>query len=208
MPGNIAYLVVGLLLIGLLFSCFGVVRVSGDSMDPTLADGQFLVGLHLNNLLPLTLSRGDIITATHANDDTLVIKRIIALPGDRVAMSEGQLYINGKLQYEPYIYEPMTDTPYSTIVEFTVPEGQYFILGDNRNISSDSRDYGCITTQQLQTLILHRHQAILTAAMIFCVLAAAWIADAASKAVDLGWQKLKKTKEKTPEDTSEAEKEL
>ena len=125
-------------------------------------------------------------------------------------VKNGQLYLNGVLQYEPYIYEPMADSPYSTIAEFTVPEGQYFILGDNRNISSDSRDYGCISTQQLHTLILYRHQAILTAVMVLCILAATWIADAVAKAIDRHWEArlaAKAAKENAPEETPEAEEE-
>lgn len=204
-PGNIVCVALAATLIFLLFSSLGIVRVTGNSMDPTLADGQFLVGLKINGILPIEVSRGDIVTILCEDTDKIIIKRVIALPGDRVELSGGQLYLNGKLQYEPYIYEPMNDTPFSTMAEFTVPDGAYFVLGDNRNISHDSRAIGCIQQQELQTLIPLRHQAPAGAIIIVCILLVSWLADSCASFVDLRWKAYAEAKKEMAEEDMSAE---
>lgn len=186
-PGNLTFIALGALLVFLYLSTFGIVRVSGRSMDPTLADGQFLVGLQVQSLPFLEVSRGDIVTVNVAAAGKLYIKRVIAVPGDRVKLAGGQLYLNGELQYEPYLYEPMDNTPDNNIDEFTVPEGKYYILGDNRNISRDSRSIGCVDEQDLQTLIPLRYQVPLTAGMLIIIALLLRAADAFSTSVDLRW---------------------
>lgn len=115
------------------------VRVENVSMKPTLQPGEFL----LVNRVAYKLgdpSIGDIVIF-HAPGVTEMdyIKRIIGLPGDEVRISEGTVTVNGQPLYEPYI----ADSPnYSG--EWVVPEGEYFVLGDNRNNSSDSHLWGFV----------------------------------------------------------------
>lgn len=207
-PGNIVFIVLAAVSFFLFFNIFGVVRVSGHSMDPTLADGQFLVGLRIN--LPFVeLNRGDVVTVRDPNTNKLIIKRIIALPGDRVELAGGQLYLNGEMLHEPYIYEPMNDTPYNTVEEFTVPEGQFYVLGDNRNISHDSRSLGCVAKQELRTLILLRHQALTAIVMVAGVLIILWGVDHFSTFVDLRWSAYAAAKtRKATEPSAETENDL
>jgi signal peptidase I len=120
------------------------VRVENVSMEPTLQPEEFL----LVNRVAYKLGSphvGDIIVF-HApgvsGED--YIKRLIGLPGDTVMVSDGVVYVNGQALYEPYI----ADTPnYNGTWE--VPEGQLFVLGDNRNNSSDSHLWGFVPEEDV-----------------------------------------------------------
>lgn len=109
------------------------VRVDGFSMVPTLQDGEYVLvnRLAYRNKLP---ERGDIIVFTSPQTTDLdLIKRVIGLPGDRVRISSGVVQVNEQTLDEPYIAAaPIYNG------EWNVPEGNLFVLGDNRNDSSDS----------------------------------------------------------------------
>jgi signal peptidase I len=119
-------------------------------MYPTLEDG--------DNLLIDKISyrfqepeRFDIIVFQYPHaQNTYYIKRIIGLPGETVLIQDGQIYINGELLEDPYGAEPM-ENPGRAYRQITLGPGEYFVLGDNRNVSSDSRDssVGNVTTEQI-----------------------------------------------------------
>ncbi len=121
-----------------------VLQISGTSMEPTLNNGDIVVLLKTSNL-----QYGDLCGFSYSNK--ILIKRVIALPGDTVVIdNEGNLYINGELQDEPYI----TDRSLGECdIEFpyTVPENTYFLMGDHRKTSIDSRStvIGCIPKEQI-----------------------------------------------------------
>lgn len=129
---------------------FTPVIVKGDSMDPTLHDGERVIALKQTEI-----ERFDIITFI-APDDTgrNYIKRVIGLPGDQIVYQNDTLYINGTAYDEPYLeaYKatlddgfPLTDDfDMSLFNETEVPEGKLLVLGDNRRISKDSRQLGLI----------------------------------------------------------------
>ena len=105
--------------------------VPSDSMEPTLHRGDFLFTLNAGDY-----QRGDIVVMR----DPVVkggnlVKRLIGVEGDSVAIQAGALFINGKYASEPYIKEPMV---YEVFPPVTVPPGRIFVLGDNRNDSEDS----------------------------------------------------------------------
>lgn len=115
------------------------IRVDGDSMDPTLVSGEYVIVSRLSYRLS-TAQRGDIIVFHFPRDPKEeYIKRIIGLPGDEVEIKGGQVYINGKLLEESYL-----DVKMNYIGTWRVPAGQLFVLGDNRNNSSDSHDWGTV----------------------------------------------------------------
>ena len=105
------------------------------SMEPTIMTNDRLFGNRLayKNEDP---SRGDIVIFKFPDDETqLFIKRIIGMPGDTVEMRDGSVYINGEKLDEPYL----AVIPYGEFGPVTVPDGAYFMMGDNRNNSADSR---------------------------------------------------------------------
>ncbi len=105
--------------------------VPSDSMDPTLHRGDYLLTLNAGEY-----QRGDIVVMRDpVVDRGNLVKRIIGVGGDTIAIQAGALFVNGKYASEPYIKEPMV---YEVFPPVTVPEGRVFVLGDNRNDSEDS----------------------------------------------------------------------
>jgi signal peptidase I len=116
------------------------VRVEGTSMLPRLEDQD---RLFINKLAYRVgdIQRGDVVVFLYPHDhEKSYIKRVIALPGDALRIDHGQVYVNGKKIAEPYVpgrFEDDRSQP-----EMTVPAHEYFVMGDHRSISSDSRDFG------------------------------------------------------------------
>ncbi len=113
------------------------IRVDGFSMEPTLHNGEFVIVYKLAYKLGEP-QRGDVIVFHFPRDpEQEYIKRVIGLPGDYIKISGGMVYVNGEPIREPYIAaEPRYQN------EWHVPEGTLFVLGDNRNSSSDSHNWG------------------------------------------------------------------
>lgn len=85
------------------------------------------------------------------------IKRIIALPGEHVQIEDGKVYINGEKLEESYLQESVkTQAKNSNLVDFVVPEGYIFAMGDNRSESMDCREFGCIPIEKIESKVLIR----------------------------------------------------
>ena len=120
-------------------------RVLGHSMDPTLENDQFLVVNKLGYRLQEP-ERGDIIVLRDPrSDERKLIKRVIGLSEEVLEIKEGQVLINGQPLDEPYVANPGRYTQEAT----PIPEGMYFVLGDNRNNSSDSHNWGTLAREQV-----------------------------------------------------------
>lgn len=155
--GNILtnILVTGILIALLIQLALEVVTVSvtvqGVSMEPTLNGGQ--VGRSLNIGLD-SIERGDIVVVAMAPDEH-VIKRVIGLPGDTVQYTLNTVYVNGEALEENYIKQEVMEEGIrlDNVGPYVLEADEYFILGDNRANSLDSRGYGPIVHEQL----LSRH---------------------------------------------------
>ena len=116
------------------------VRVEGTSMLPRLEDRD---RLFINKFVYhiSAIDRGDVVVFHYPRDpEKSYIKRVIALPGDRLRIDRGQVWLNGDRLTESYVPEMYRD--HRSMAEIVVPEGFYFMMGDHRSISSDSREFG------------------------------------------------------------------
>ena len=128
-----------------------VLQVYGNSMEPTLAEGQFVVCTKSTNI-----EQGDLLAFYVGNH--LLVKRVIALPGDVVDITpSGTVYINGQELSEPYAAEKLRgecDVQYP----YQVPTARYFVMGDNRSNFVDSRAsiVGCVSDEQILGKVIFR----------------------------------------------------
>lgn len=152
-----------------------VYRVKQSSMVPTFYEGDQIFTWKLSGLLGLEPQYGDIVivdsdvnTIRSLGDEVLDtaivkkaiggeekrmwIKRVIGMPGDQLEFKGQDLYRNGEKIEEPYLWEPMNES-YETII---VPENHVFVMGDNRNDSTDSRDIGAIPMRNIRGRVLFR----------------------------------------------------
>ena len=114
------------------------IRVDGSSMEPTFHNGDYVIVNRLTYQWG-EIQRGDVVVFPYPlSPEEDYIKRVIGLPGDRVAIYGGNVYVNGQRIEEPYI----SSAPANDAAETVVPEGYVYVLGDNRNASSDSRSWG------------------------------------------------------------------
>jgi signal peptidase I len=116
------------------------VRVEGTSMLPRLEDRD---RLFINKFLYhiAAIERGDVVVFRYPRDpEKSYIKRVIALPGDTLRVDRGHVYVNGNLLHEPYVPAEYRDN--RSLAEIVIPADSYFMMGDHRSISSDSRDFG------------------------------------------------------------------
>jgi signal peptidase I len=116
------------------------VKVEGTSMLPRLEDQDRLFinkfAYHFEKI-----ERGDVVVFYYPRDpEKSYIKRVIALPGDDLRIDAGRVYVNGELLTEPYVPRRYRDT--RSQEGTVIPAGEYFVMGDHRSISSDSRDFG------------------------------------------------------------------
>jgi signal peptidase I len=116
------------------------VKVEGGSMEPGLEDQE---RIFINKLVYRfeSIERGDIVVFRYPRDTRKsFIKRVIGLPGDRIRIRSGQVFVNGQELSEPYVPSDYLDA--SSYDETVVPNNAYFVLGDHRSMSRDSREFG------------------------------------------------------------------
>lgn len=167
---NLFFVIAVLFVLSRIFF-WGSYKVEGHSMDPTLKGGNYLVTINY-----FTPERGDLVTAKE--DDKVIIKRVIGLPNDTIEIKNDKLYINGTEQDESYLnsfkqafaedrlrevysYNQAYQTRAAQMSHFildnegrsefkiTLKDNEYYLLGDNRPVSKDSREVGAFTRNQI-----------------------------------------------------------
>lgn len=147
--------IVGAVVVALLIKTFvaQAFRIPSDSMVPTLLDGDRVLVNKLSYDLH-DINRGDVVV--FGRPDTLpsspgepedLIKRVIGLPGDELITKDGSVYVNGRLLEEPYL--PAGTVSGGIDAALVVPEGEIFVMGDNRMNSSDSRVFGSVPSDSV-----------------------------------------------------------
>lgn len=135
-------------------------QVKGQSMEPNFYNGDYILTSKITYKFR-KIERGDvIILKSPKNPDIEFIKRVIGLPGDRILIKDGYVYVNGQRWEEPYI-NPPTMTIQGGYVkegeEFIVPQNYVFVMGDNRPRSSDSREFGPVPIQDIIGVVFYRY---------------------------------------------------
>lgn len=151
---EIALVAAAAVAVALFLTSFVLVNayVPSCSMENTIMTGDRLLGLRFSYALKEP-ERGEVVVFRYPVDeyfgvDTDYVKRIIGLPGETVEIREGAVYVDGAKLDEPYIKEKWTWE--ADGMKFVVPEGKYFMLGDNRNDSGDSRFWADIAAEELE----------------------------------------------------------
>ena len=125
------------------------VRTYGDSMLPTYQSGSF----HLVNRVPYWIrepARGDVVAVRMAGWRVVYVKRVVGLPGERVAFRDGVLLVDGRPLEEPYVRQRekwnMRDT--------AIPSGEFFVVGDNRGMRMEEHEFGRVRRDRIAGLLL------------------------------------------------------
>ncbi|MGB4609301.1 MAG: signal peptidase I [Saccharofermentanales bacterium] len=150
-----------IVLIGLFITLFVAQRntISGPSMEPTLHDKDQIIVEKISK--HFAINRGDIITIDETDadhPDNLLIKRIIGLPGEKIELKDGKVFVNDQLLQEDYLsqgVETQAD-PVRNEQVVTLGENEYYVLGDNRPVSKDSRRIGPVHRDQIIGKLLIR----------------------------------------------------
>ena len=131
---------------------FLLYRVRGDSMLPALHSGDYVLA-RTSAASGVSIARGSILVVT--GREQVQIKRVIGLPGERVTLAEGTLYVGGERLVEPYLHGL---PPYLGLgsTEYELEGDEYFVMGDNRTHSTDSRHYGPVKRVQIEGRVMLR----------------------------------------------------
>lgn len=145
--------VVAGIIVGTIISTYFFTRasVSGDSMLPTYEDGDIV---YVSKIAEI--QRGDVVVVYDEVKELLLIKRVIGLPEDKIKISNGTVFVNGVALTEDYVSgENYSNYEGVAKEEITLEEDEYFIMGDNRAVSRDSREIGPVPLKDIIGVVLN-----------------------------------------------------
>lgn len=140
----VPYIIIILIIILIKTYIFSPIIVNGDSMDSTLKDGDVMI-LNKYEYYTKKIERFDIVVIKYQG--RYIIKRVIGLPGDKIKIKDNVLYINEKAYAEEYL-DKNTSTDDFEVSK--IADGYYFVLGDNREVSLDSRSIGLVKKSDIK----------------------------------------------------------
>lgn len=146
------------------FQFISISTVEGSSMEPSFYQDDNILISHMDG----TYERFDVVVIK-MEEKVYYIKRVIGLPGDFIEIIDNQLFVNGYIQDQDFLQDETGEIINNTLCDvfgetrcsFIVPEGEYFVLGDNRESSEDSRVFGNIAYQQIEGIVIYRFKSIL-----------------------------------------------
>lgn len=153
---SVKYILAIILILFVITYVFSATQVVGNSMYPTLNDGDILI-VNKFKYRFAKINRGDIISLKYA-DTKYLIKRVIGLPGEDIRITDNKLYINNQLYKEEYLPNNLNynDFKLSDLGYTAIPKDMYLVLGDNRENSLDSRKIGLIKKSEINGKISFR----------------------------------------------------
>lgn len=170
----------------LLLVNVSTVHISGKSMENTFHNGQYVI----RNIFNHNYKNGDVVTVEHKADnnhpaDYTLIKRVIATPKQNLRLTDNYLELDNKVLNESYIKEPMDNStvsyhpsllPYvkQGVLNYTLKSNEYFVMGDNRNNSNDSRELGAVPKQSLSGKVIFKSPFILILLVRFIIISSSF----------------------------------
>ncbi|WKZ23783.1 MAG: signal peptidase I [Candidatus Dojkabacteria bacterium] len=145
------YIFAGVFFIIIWYFVLSPRAIDGISMYPYLQNNDFILVYKLQYLSD-NPQRGDVVVFKHSETQDY-IKRVIATPGETVMVQNGKVYVDGKELYEVYLDSAVRTQPGATLregVAYKVPENQFVLMGDNRQYSTDSREFGAIPKEYIE----------------------------------------------------------
>lgn len=146
------FLLLFVILFIIFHSVIGFSFIKGDSMESTLVEGDLVLYTRINP----QYHRGDVVSVRIPSGEYYV-KRIIAVEGDVIDLRDGDVYLNDELLSEPYVDGQITGESEGIVrYPYALLEGQVFVMGDNRDVSMDSRSFGAVGIRQIRGKIRFR----------------------------------------------------